>query len=236
MDRLFVDVAGVEIDVPRNVRTGIDDVALVDGPGEEPTFVEDRREHGPVADMSVTREGGVVDEHIPLVDVVTERANHEAKGWGHGADVHRQAVVHRQHVTPGTHQRAGKVFRPVENRVSRRGEDGLGHLAQDALEAGIDDREGHRVDAGITAVEGAGDSGDLFVPQRLYDERRIVGRKERRLRPHGQFPCCRNRSDYRRSDGPPGKSIIAHPPAPSAPPAIGENVPRPARASAAGER
>src|SRR5262249_18727933 len=99
-----------------------------DGPGDKLAAVEDRSEHGPVADVSVAGVCRVVDEDVSLADVSSKGADHEAKRWAKRADVHGKAVEHRQDLGPCVHHRTREILGTVKDRVSCGCEDRLGHL------------------------------------------------------------------------------------------------------------
>ena len=92
---LFVNITGVKVDVSRYVRTGIDQMTFVGCPCDQLSFKENRCEHGPIADMRVTRKRGIVDDDIPFTNVVSEGSNHEPESGIHGTDVDGNAVLHR---------------------------------------------------------------------------------------------------------------------------------------------
>ncbi len=163
MNRFFVDIACIEIDVSRNVGAGVNNVALVRRPCHETAAMEYRREHCPVADVRIACERGVVDEHVAFLDVVTEGANDEAQRRAHGADMNRQTIVHRKDLGPWAHERAGEVLGAVKNGIAGGGKNSLGHLAQNAFETGVNDREHHGVHAVGTVVERTRDAGDFLV-------------------------------------------------------------------------
>src|SRR5262249_45243472 len=121
---------------------------MTDHHGERPALaaVEDRHEHEDVGEGRAGVIGVVHDHGVALVEIVAELGEHGGDGFRYGAEVKRDGLGLRHHLSLGVTERRREIHHVLDDLRARDAHDGVGHVVDDGIEPALDYRERNGVD------------------------------------------------------------------------------------------